>query len=283
MVRLDNSKERFDMYRNGINAHVRVNGRSVREYSHEGLSFIESRHGTNYTIKIGNDNSYRVMVVVSVDGLDVITGKAAEKSNTGYLVDGYSSVEIKGYRISDSESAAFVFSSKGDSYVAQTTGDSRNAGVIGVRVFREKEVVKPVQLPKPISSPSPLWPSSPFTSSGPTIGDMACHHPQTYSKSLRSCRPGGCSAQSTFDSTQVSYSSFDTGTTWGNKQTDKVRSVEFERGDLLVEMALYYSSRKGLESMGIDLSDSPRIASTDTLPKPFGGPTYCQPPKGWNG
>ena len=124
---------------------ILVNGRAFKEYAHKGQSFIEARHGSNYSVKIKNDNAHKVMAVLSVDGLDVISGKPAEDASKGYIIDAYSQVEIKGYRISDANSAAFIFSAKGKSYVATTTGTARNSGVIGVRVFREKE--KPAPAP----------------------------------------------------------------------------------------------------------------------------------------
>ena len=137
------------MYKNNVEMHVLVNGRPVKEYTHKGMTFIESRVGSVYTIKIKNDNGTRVMAVVSVDGLDVITGKPAEKTNKGYIVDAYSSTEIKGYRTSDEKSVDFVFVSKDGSknYAAQVEGgDKRNSGVIGIRVFEEKpEKVKVIE------------------------------------------------------------------------------------------------------------------------------------------
>ena len=160
---------------------VLVNGRPVREYTHKGMQFIESRHGSNYSIKIKNDNGARVMAVVSVDGLDVITGKPAEKTNKGYIVDAYSSTEIKGYRLSDTDSAAFVFVSKDKSYVANAAqGDKRNSGVIGIRVFEEKpEKVKVIEKhihhnhypvnpwnPYPVIPPQPYWYSTTYTTTG---------------------------------------------------------------------------------------------------------------------
>ena len=152
---------------------ILVNGRAFREYSHQGMSFIEARHGSNYTVKIKNDNSYKVMAVLSVDGLDVITGKPAEDANKGYIIDAYSNVEIKGYRISDENSAAFIFSEKGKSYVAKGTGSARNSGVIGVRVFREKE--KPASTTvwyQPIVYPTYVYPWNPWYSGGYTINAL---------------------------------------------------------------------------------------------------------------
>ncbi len=162
---------------------VLVNGRPTREYSHKGMSFIESRHGTNYSIRLKNDNSFKVMAVLSVDGLDVITGKAAEESNKGYILDPYSNVEIKGYRISDQNSAAFIFTSKGKTYVQNATSDARNSGVIGVRVFKEKykaPAPQPTVIhhyhPQPYYvypwNPYPSYPNIIYTSGSPnyTVG-----------------------------------------------------------------------------------------------------------------
>lgn len=173
-------------YRNGIDMSVLVNGRKVKEYGHQGMTFVESRHGTNYTIKIKNDNGYRVMVVVSVDGLDVITGKSAEESNKGYIVDGYSATEVKGYRLTDTDSAAFVFTEKGKSYVTQTQeGDKRNSGVLGIRVFEEKVVKEKVKVvEKHIHHHHGVWiaASTPFSPTYYTYGTTLAGTPlQSYS------------------------------------------------------------------------------------------------------
>lgn len=175
------------MYNAGIELRLLVNGRPMREYSRmkenveqptQRVRFIEARNGTNYTVQVKNDNAYRVMVVVSVDGLDVISGRPAEDVDKGYIVDGYSKIEIKGYRVSDENSAAFVFSSKGKSYVAKgDVGSGRNCGVIGIRAFREKEqpvpevvhhhhyhhTTKEVIINPPIYPRYPNYPYTPWT------------------------------------------------------------------------------------------------------------------------
>ena len=287
-----------------------VNGRPVKEYKHDGLSFIESRNGTQYTIKVGNDNPFRVMAIVSVDGPDVTTGKPAEETPTGYIVDAYSSTEIKGYRISDSESAAFVFSSKGESYVANVeVGDARNAGVIGVRVIREKERTPEVKkwtdvdwvtLPNPPTAPLPRPdPWNPYQPYCGTAGSSEMHvfASGTGGKSLlrsmlSSANPPSqdmsaynCSVSNTFDSKQLTTDSFDTGTAWGEQQKDKVRRISFDKGDQVAELVLYYSSAKALEKMGVDMADTPIVAdTTGNLPRPFGKSSgYCTPPKNWKG
>jgi hypothetical protein len=295
------------MYRNNVDMRVYVNGRSVREYNHKGNTFIESRHGSAYTIKIKNDNSYRVMVVLSVDGLDVITGKAAEDSNKGYIVDGYSSTEIKGYRLSDTDSAAFVFVSKDKSYTTNTTGDSRNSGVIGIRVFEEKpekkEKVKVVEkhihhhhnyYKNPWNPYHPTQPTVWYSSSNTATGNIGSvtytsnslppldGQPISYTTaqlSQTNMNDVLRSMSNSFDS-PITYDSFDTGTSWGQKQTDKIKKEYFQKGKLVGELVMYYASYEALVSMGIDMTDLPKIAE---MPKAFGNGNYCQPPKGWVG
>jgi hypothetical protein len=79
----------------------------------------------------------------------------------------------------------------------------------------------------------------------------------------------------------LSHKQFDTGTGWGSKLEDKVTRVSFEKGDMLVEMSVYYASKEALVEMGVDLQNTPKIAKEPVMPKAFGN--YCTPPKGWNG
>ena len=331
------------MYRNGIEMRVLVNGRPIREYPHNGMTFVESRHGSNYSIKIKNDNGFRVMAVVSVDGLDVITGKPAEKSNKGYIVDAYSSTEIKGYRISDNDSAAFVFVSKDKSYVANVSGDSRNSGVIGIRVFEEKpEKVKVVEKivekhhwhhdypwnPYPWNPWKPYdpYPWKPYyhdpiwvcrsqssdvtygTGTGvnnllsaSTTNNPSVNYTNTnagganlkgvptsnedsgvQSSNAASGQLKGMSLSNSFDS-PINYNEFDTGTSWGEKQNDRVKKEYFRKGKMVVELVVYYASTEALTNMGIDLTSTPKIAEATQVPKAFGNSQYCQPPKDWQG
>jgi hypothetical protein len=89
-----------------------------------------------YSLAIANDTGSSFEVVASVDGLDVIDGRAASFAKRGYIVDPFSSVVIDGWRTSEETVAAFRFSSIEDSY-AERMGDGRNVGVIGAAFFRE--------------------------------------------------------------------------------------------------------------------------------------------------
>ena len=295
------------MNMHNVSMHVQVNGRACKEYSHKGMSFIEARSGTNYTVKIKNDNPYRVMAVLSVDGLDVVTGKPAEETNTGYIIDAYSSLDVKGYRISDDNSASFIFTSKGKSYVQQAKSNATNAGVIGLRTFKEKlpyysgwvvnsgvpytTLVEPtyttsVPLTYTTSAPCTYTVGNVTTTTGTTTAANNCSN--YFSSTLASNTSLNASSGilrsmhvSSDTSIPLSHKQFDTGTGWGNKLEDKVTRVSFEKGDLLVEMSVYYSSKEALVEMGVDLQNTPKIAKEPVMPKAFGN--YCTPPKGWNG
>jgi hypothetical protein len=114
-------------------------------FSH-GRRYVLGAHGERYTIRITNPSWRRVEVVVSVDGLDVIDGKAASLAKRGYVINPYSEVRIDGWRTSFRSVAAFRFGRVGDSYAART-GSARNVGVIGVAVFAER---RPSPPPRPL-------------------------------------------------------------------------------------------------------------------------------------
>jgi hypothetical protein len=74
--------------------------------------------------------------VVSVDGINVVSGESAAPDQTGYVFSPWQSYEIAGWRKSADEVAAFYFTALPDSYAART-GRANDVGVIGVGVFRE--------------------------------------------------------------------------------------------------------------------------------------------------
>ncbi len=103
-----------------------------------GKSYVVGEAGRRYIIVVHNNTDNRLEIVLSVDGLDVLDGKAASFNKRGYLVDPRADVEIDGFRQSVDTVAAFRFGSVRGSYASQKTGDARNVGVIGVAIFNER-------------------------------------------------------------------------------------------------------------------------------------------------
>src|SRR6266536_4853579 len=94
----------------------------------------------------------RVLAVMSVDGVNVITGDTASPQQSGYVLAPYESADIAGWRKSMARTAAFYFTALPDSYAART-GRPDNVGVVGVAVFRRKQ--------PPVSIAPQLRPSAP--------------------------------------------------------------------------------------------------------------------------
>jgi len=109
-------------------------GRPLPAFFAGGHTYAIGEAGQRYTITVNNQGNYRVEAVASVDGLDVLDGKAANFSKRGYLVSAWGNVEIDGFRQTSDHVAAFRFGSVRDSYAART-GTDRNVGVIGVAFF----------------------------------------------------------------------------------------------------------------------------------------------------
>ena len=115
----------------------RSRAETLSTWHHRGASYVAGRPGDRYAVRLTNRSGGRVLVVLSVDGVNAISGDTAAVSQTGYVLAPYQTAEITGWRKSYSEAAAFYFTALPDSYAART-GRPDNVGVIGAAVFRER-------------------------------------------------------------------------------------------------------------------------------------------------
>ena len=123
----------------------RDNGQWLPEYRHRGQEWIAGVPGHRYSIRLANTSGERVLVVLSVDGVNAVTGQTAAPSQGGYVLEPWESAEIAGWRKSLDDVAQFVFTDLPDSYAART-GRPDNVGVVGIAVFQER---RPVHAPAP--------------------------------------------------------------------------------------------------------------------------------------
>ena len=120
----------------------RDRGGELGTYRYRGASYVAGRPGDRYAIRLVNRSPGRLLVVLSVDGVNAVSGETAAVGQTGYVLAPYGSAEITGWRKSDAEAAAFYFTSLPDSYAARTDRPG-NVGVIGAAVFRERAPLPP--------------------------------------------------------------------------------------------------------------------------------------------
>lgn len=119
-----------------------ASGRPLPTYVTGERPYVVGNDGDRYVVEIHNNTSSRFEAVATVDGLDVMDGRAGSFDKRGYVLSPYATITIDGFRRNMGEVAAFRFGSVRESYAART-GDDRNVGVIGVAFFTEQGAREP--------------------------------------------------------------------------------------------------------------------------------------------
>lgn len=109
-------------------------------YQRYGKNYVPGEQGERYSLYLRNNSAQRVLAVISIDGVNVVSGEDASLYQQGYVLGPGQTSKVDGWRKSNSEVARFYFSSPQASYAAQT-GRTDNIGVIGVAVFGEDRPV----------------------------------------------------------------------------------------------------------------------------------------------
>jgi hypothetical protein len=120
-----------------VEIYDRMSGRTLPIYESGGHWFVAGRPGDEYQITLRNRERGDLLAIVSVDGVNVVTGETAAVAQSGYVIERGRPLSIAGWRKSLEKIAAFYFTDLGDSYPART-GRPDNVGVIGVALFRRK-------------------------------------------------------------------------------------------------------------------------------------------------
>ena len=114
----------------------RDTGQTLRTWRHHGHLFVAGEPGERYSLRVVNHTDGRVLLVMTVDGVNILTGETADFHQNGYVLTPYESYDVTGWRKSHTEVAAFAFAPLPQSYAART-GRPTDVGVIGMAVFKE--------------------------------------------------------------------------------------------------------------------------------------------------
>ena len=281
-----------------IEVDILVDGKSVRRYPHQNRTFIPSKHRTEYTIRIRNRGLQRRLFVVTVDGLNVVDGNMGAESKAGYVINGYNTYEVKGYRTSNEVVHPFKFNRKGRSYAAKsdvTEGDTRNCGIIGVQVYCEKEIlqcqtlINPVpypyqqyyrwgsQLYEPVVTYGSLSSSNSSTNNSEVLRGISNTSPNTVNACMNTAQNTvhACStSQLAGWNSEQPIGGFDTGTEFSEQEvTDRVVDVDFLIGHSLCTIDIYYATYEALKEMGVPVTRQAQVAFPESFPARF-----CRPP-----
>jgi hypothetical protein len=225
-------------------------GRPLPVYTHRGRLHVPGDPGRPYTVELVNRTNERLLVVLSVDGVNVVTGETASPAQSGYVLNPWQRTEIRGWRKSLAESAEFYFTALPDSYAART-GRPFDVGVVGAAVFREvpRRVVPPSP---PIARERDGWSKGAPGGDAPLAGEAA---PEAKS--------GGFGAPAPRQ---------DLGTGHGRRQWDPVAETRFERRSSRPDevVSLFYDSHARLVAEGVVPRRHPRqIAGPNPFPGGF--------------
>lgn len=217
-----------------------ASGRQLPLYEYGGRHYVAGRPGAEYRIVVRNRSRAELLAVVSVDGVNVVSGETAAVSQGGYVIGRRGAVAIAGWRKSLDHVAAFYFSDADDAY-ASRTGRPEHVGVIGVALFKRR--------PEPAVE---LLQRERRAESGAAADSAARPSaPQAAEKSI--------------------------GTGHGRHQDAPARYVEFEResdtpNELIV---IHYDTHANLVARGV--ISAPAVPAP-RLPSPFPGGFVADPP-----
>lgn len=151
-----------------ITVYDRAENRTLPIHTYNGHHYVVGKPGNEYQVRVANRGRGEILSVISVDGVNAVSGDTANWNQTGYVLGSYQAFDIRGWRKSMDRTAAFYFTQHQNSYAART-GRPENVGVIGVAVFRKK-YEPPVRIDPPVRPWLRQRNESPFPSSG--AGDM---------------------------------------------------------------------------------------------------------------
>ncbi len=246
-----------------IVVHDRAQNRILPVYRHEGRHYVVGNPGNEYEIRMRNRQRGDILTVVSVDGVDVMSGDTAGWEQGGYVLGAYQGFDIKGWRKSLDRVAAFYFTSLPDSYAART-GRPGNVGVIGVAVFRRKSEPVVQYAPPPRQERAAEADASAPASA---LAESRGAGPAASPAPARDDQAGlGSSAGSRDAAAQKSAR---LGTGHGRSEVSQVTYTEFERATSAPAevITIYYDSYRNLVAQGV--IRAPSIARPDPFPARF--------------
>ncbi|NJD86389.1 MAG: hypothetical protein FIB05_00060 [Betaproteobacteria bacterium] len=224
----------------------RTANRELPVYWKDGRAYVAGQPGNEYAVRIRNVAGEDLLAVVSVDGVNAISGETANASQSGYVLGSYSSMDVSGWRKNMQRTAAFYFTTLPDSYAART-GRPDDVGVIGVALFKRKP-------PEPVAVEP--WRPMPFAKGESSSGAPAPAAPSSQANEMRDSAAKRAQAESPL------------GTGHGRQERNPAHWVEFERATPypVETIAIYYDSTRNLVAQGVI-----RAAPRPRDPNPFPG------------
>jgi hypothetical protein len=222
----------------GIRIIDRTTGESLPIYRHRGRRYVAGTPGHRYAVAVMNRTGARILAVVSIDGVNAVSGETAAWDQTGYVFAPRQRWEIRGWRKSQERVAAFEFTDLARSYAART-GRPDNVGVIGAALFREA---------------APAW-SQPAESLPEGSHDAPADAASREAESGERARPAARSmAPDASDPASALHQQPKSrlGTGHGRSEASRIEFTEFQRARPMPDeiITIHYDSRANLIALG---------------------------------
>lgn len=210
-----------------VDVYDRSAGAALPLLRHRGRQYVEGHPGNEYAVRIRNCSGQRLLAVLSVDGVNAVTGETASFGQSGYVIEPGGYVTVQGWRKDLDRTAAFYFSDPQESYAART-GRPQDLGVIGVALFRERVIESPAHVARQPAN-------------GPAAQEKAVAADAAGSAAARGARAESAAALPSL------------GTGHGRNEYAPVEQVEFVRASSRPDevVAIRYERRETLVAMGI--------------------------------
>jgi len=243
---------------------VEIDGRPASLYpapDGSGRYYLEARAGSRYAVALANRCGERVGVVLTVDGLNAISGERDTGRGRMYVLDPWQRTSVQGWRTSLQQVRQFTFVDERRSYAARSGKANEKMGWIEVAAYRERRAfVQAVPDPGPPRRPHPAEePEDRGRAQAPPPPEASAEAPTARLES---------------DAKARSYP----GTGWGERTHDPVVLVSFDpEAEPRERVTLRYEYRPALVALGVL---PPRTSSSDRLgQRDQAEPGFVQPPR----
>lgn len=209
-----------------------------------GRYYVEAREGCQYLVRLTNRSGERLGVVLTVDGLNVISGARDQGRGRMYVLDPWRHATVQGWRTSLDEVRRFTFVEEKASYAARAGKANSRMGWIEVSVYREKRRWVGHQLRE-----NPAERSDDSKAEAPG-------EPASRAGALNAPPPpwaaAADAAEAESKTTGRSRARSYPGTGWGSRARDRVVLVDFQPEHEPAErMTLRYEYRQALVALGV--------------------------------
>jgi hypothetical protein len=219
---------------------IQVDGETTPLYpapDGSGRFYFEARPGRRYSVTLASRGAERLGVVLTVDGLNVISGERDQGRGRMYVLDPWQRTTVRGWRTSLQEAREFTFVDEQLSYATRSGKANAKMGWIEAAVYRELHAYEP----RPTRPDGRLEDAPAERESG----DADAASGEGRHKSSRSDEPP---TTAPLAGAARSYP----GTGWGQRTQDPVVLVSFEPESWAAESTtLRYEYRSALVALGV--------------------------------